>query len=154
MKIQIFFYRVLVVALTALGLALATHAWSLRQELARRTAAPATAAVAAVNNADPALWRQLLRDREAAYFKLKDDYDRPQREMTEQSAPLAPPASPVSPTTNRVNRGESWLERLRAEDPARYQQIQAEREQRRQQRAAELERQLDRLGARWQAATT
>jgi len=148
MKLRLFFYRVLVIALAATSVALGAHAWTLRQKLAQQPAAAGPASGAT----EPGLLRQLLQERETAYFALKDEFDRFHRGATNPVAATLASA----PATNRAEqgRGESWLERLRTEDPERYRRYQEEREQRRQQRVAELQQQFDRLDARLQAATT
>jgi hypothetical protein len=101
------------------------------------------------------LLKKLLAERETAYFALQNEYDRLKRgSSTNQPASKATTSGVATNTVAGRGRGESYLDRLRTEDPERYKQIQADREQRRQRAAEELTRQLTRLDERLQAATT
>jgi hypothetical protein len=106
--------------------------------------------------------RRLLAEKEAEYAKLSEQYARLQR-MSSRSATQSVRAARIAAAATRrseVNgpppppgRG-AWLEQIRQQDPQRYQQIIAQREQRRQQAEQSFQEQLEILDARAQTAAT
>ncbi len=109
-------------------------------------------------NADIALLRKLLGQKDAAYIELEDNYRKLQRESQAGQSSVADQSS-VAPQSNNPDNPAattrtSWLQRIRQEDPERYQQIQDARERRRQQVEEWYKDQFDRLDQRLQSAQT
>jgi len=106
--------------------------------------------------------RQLLSDKEAEYADLQKRYAELQRSVGQSSARRADSSgSGASGSTRRGGgpgfsrvQGNAWLERMRQEDPQRYQQFVAQREQRRQQAAQAFQDELTQLNVRAQNAPT
>ena len=98
---------------------------------------------------------EMIAQRDADYAKLREDYDKLKQQLTN--------AVPVSATTtnrpgSRFGRGNggpnAWLERVRLQDPQRYQQMMAARDQRRQRAQQDYEEQMASLENRIQTAPT
>jgi hypothetical protein len=99
---------------------------------------------------DVALLKTLLAERDTANAELRAEIVR-LKEMPSPAAPALLTALAPTPTGSATN---SWLDRIRVEDPERYRQIQAAREQRRQAVEEWFNSQFDRLDQRLQAAAT
>jgi hypothetical protein len=151
------------VALCAL-LAGAT-AWSLAQSHSLSQKLQATEAKLQESNqghqkdsvTEVAALRKRLEQTDAAYLQLEDAYRLLARQTQERKDGTAAQAIPVSPSvsTNSQSRGanrSSWMERLQREDPERYKQMVAAREQRRQQAQQWYQDQIDQLDQRAQSA--
>lgn len=107
---------------------------------------------------DTATLRKLLDEKDAAYIELEDKYRQLSRQApTQQTASVTPrPAD-----SNRGGRGSgsntnrvAWMDRLRQQDPERYQQMVTAREQRRQQADQAYQEQMAQLDQRAQTAAT
>jgi hypothetical protein len=110
--------------------------------------------------ADAAMLRKLLDEKDAAYIELEDKY----RQLSQQ-APTRPVAAagtiPDTAMPGRAARGSgsntnrvAWMDRLRQQDPERYQQMVTAREQRRQQADQAYQDQMTQLDQRAQTAAT
>jgi chromosome segregation ATPase len=97
-----------------------------------------------------------IAQRDAEYAKLREDYDKLKEQLTNEA-----PASVAVTTTNttafgfgRGQRGGNnpWLERLRLQDPERYKQMVAAREQRIQRAEQQYQDQMTQLDNRIQTA--
>ncbi len=99
---------------------------------------------------DVALLKTLLAERDTANAQLRAEIAR----LKEAPAPRAAAAEPTLSPTPTSPATNSWLDRIRVEDPERYRQIQAAREQRRQAVEQWFNNQFDRLDQRLQAAAT
>jgi hypothetical protein len=102
--------------------------------------------------ADTASLRKLLDEKDAAYIELADKYDQLTRQTQTQqvaAARMQQTAASASggPATRAANRN-AWMERLRQQDPQRYQQMVSARQQRRQQAEQAYQDQMDDLDAR------
>jgi len=113
--------------------------------------APLPAASRPQPREDVALLKTLLAERDAANAALRAEIARLKAAAPTQATSPTPPAVASSPSGTATN---SWLERLRVEDPERYRQIQAAREQRRQAVEEWFNSQFDRLDQRLQTTTT
>ena len=110
------------------------------------------------NTSEVAALRQQLYAKEAAYIKLEDSYRQLLRESNGTESASVAFTSPVSTPreesagtqTNRL----SWLERMQRDDPERYKQVVAAREQRRAQMDQWYQNQLSTLDQRSQTAQT
>ena len=106
--------------------------------------------------------RQLLADKEAEYAELQQQYAELQHSISQPASGAADPTRVAASTSPRrggqpgFQRGpaNAWLDRMRQEDPQRYQQIVAQREQRRQQAEQAFQDQLTELSTRAQNAPT
>lgn len=105
------------------------------------------------DGSDAATLRRLLDERDAAYIDLEDKY----RQLTQQAqAGQTTSAAPARPADlARGGRGfgsntnrTAWLDRLRQQDPERYKQMVAAREERRQRAEQAYQDQMDDLAAR------
>ncbi len=155
-----------VLAIGCLGLAFAlavstTNSSILRAKLRQAEAAGApTAPDGAGPSGDRlAALEELLRERDAAYARLQQQYADAEKRLaavrtgdseTRPGVASVPTNAPPAPPEGR----RSWLERLKTEDPERYAQIQQDREERRQRAAMFFESQLDRLDERYRVAQT
>lgn len=143
-----------VLAATAIGFA--SSAYRAQAELARVRASVGVAGDDASGAVSVPLLKKLLSEREAAYFALQNELDH----LKQSSSATETSGSPVAAVSTNATAagirggGMAWLERLRTEDPERYKQIQADREQRQQRVAEALNQQLTRLDQRLQTATT
>ena len=106
--------------------------------------------------------RQLLTDKEAEYADLYKQYTELQRSVNQAAARPAGPPGSMAPASFRRGggpgfsrgQGNAWLDRMRQEDPQRYQQIVGQREQRRQQAQQAFQDEIVQLDARAQSAAT
>ena len=104
-----------------------------------------------------AMLQKLLAEETAANAKLRREIAR----LKNSAVPLATNSVPGvaavetnAPNSNRSGRGNAWLERMRQDDPERYKQIVAEREQRRKEATDWYEATQSQLAAQAQAAAT
>jgi DNA repair exonuclease SbcCD ATPase subunit len=98
---------------------------------------------------------EMLAQRDAEYAKLREDYDRLQQQLTNATPVIATSTNTAGPRFGRGNGGPNpWLERLRLQDPQRYQQMVAAREQRRQRAEQDYQEQMASLDNRIQTAPT
>jgi DNA repair exonuclease SbcCD ATPase subunit len=96
----------------------------------------------------------MLAQRDAEYAKLKEDYARLQEQLT-NATPVAAVNTNATPFGfGRGQRGGNnpWLERLRLQDPERYKQMVAAREQRIQRAEQQYQDQMTQLENRIQTA--
>ncbi len=105
--------------------------------------------------------RQLLADKEAEYAELQQQYTELQRSVSQSPRSTESVRATASNSPRRGgqvgftrNQANAWLDRIRQEDPQRYQQIVAQREQRRQQAEQAFQDQLAELDVRAQNAPT
>lgn len=149
---------------TVVVLAMQTHTLRSKLQEVTEQKSPATPVRPKANNTDVAALRRQLAEREAAYFQLEDQYRELQRRTEgapEMPASFTPPSTPNA-TNNPSGRGgrggwgggSGWMERLKTEDPERYKQIMAEREQRRKQADDWFQNQTDALAQRAQNAAS
>jgi hypothetical protein len=110
----------------------AHRASELRKQLQQPAPAVVSPSPAPPPNLEIARLRKLLDEREAAYIQIEAAYRHLQRGETNAAAPSPAPAPVVVPPAVATNR-LSWTERLKLEDPERYKQMMAERDQRRKQ---------------------
>jgi hypothetical protein len=139
------------VALGASTLYFAGAKHDLEAQLATRSTTPAPPTQPLAD--DPGGYRQALAAEASANAALRAELARLKGETK------APPAVPVvaTPTAEpqpRNSSGGSWMERLRQEDPARFAQLQEERERRRQVAEEWYHDKLAALDHRAQTATT
>jgi Trp operon repressor len=148
--------------LVGIGLAAATvfavkTSYELRFELKQKDAELQqlkTAQPAPAEPVDLADLQRRLSESESALSRLRAENEQLTSETRAASVasvavtPLPNPSAAVS--TNR-DRG-AWLDRLRQEDPQRYQRMMEEREQRRQRTDSFMKQQFTRLDERLQAA--
>lgn len=151
-------------AVTCVGLAMATlHLLDLNRELnaqlatvdAARHAKPPGPAVDRAERSGGL--RQALESELEANAKLRQELARAKGDP--QSPKVSPPpAAVVDATESRPNRGggggEGWLDRLKQQDPERYKQIVAERDQRRKEAQDWHDDTLKQLQARAQAPSS
>jgi hypothetical protein len=101
--------------------------------------------------------RQALEDQELANAALRDELDQLKRGAT-NSPPRSLEAARTSNTDSSRNAprqtGSAWLDRLKNEDPQRYKQIVAEREQRRKATDQWFADTISQLDQRAQSAPT
>jgi hypothetical protein len=131
----------------------ANKASHLRKQLQQSAAHTVAHAPAPPPNRDTARLRKLLDDRDAAYAELEAAYRQLRDGQTStQHLVAAGPATPTlaKPNTNRT----SWMDRMKQEDPERYKQIVAEREQRRQAMDQWFKDRVSALDERAQSAPT
>jgi hypothetical protein len=107
--------------------------------------------------------QQLLADKEAEYAELQQEYSELQRSVRRSPSGTASSGSGAAASTlssgggpprSRRSQFNAWLDRIRQEDPQRYQQIVAQREERRQRAEQAFQDQLAQLDARAQNAPT
>ncbi len=99
----------------------------------------------------------MLAQREAEYAKLREDYDKLQQQLTNAMPVAAISTNAAGLRFARGQRGgpnNPWMERLRLQDPERYKQMMAAREQRRQQVQEQYQEQMASLENRVQTAPT
>jgi hypothetical protein len=135
---------------------------ALQQQLDAARAAPAPAPAAHATSNDPGGYRQALEAEAAINASLRAELERLRQRLAGATGALATATAP--PSTHVAGGGTdrdagnrdrgSWLERLREEDPARYQQIQEERERRRQVIDEWFQQKLAALDERIQNATS
>jgi len=116
------------------------------------------------NGPDVAALRRQLDEQQAAYIQLEDQYRELQRKT--EGAPEMPKAvvatSAATTTNNPPERGgrggwgggAAWMEKLKKEDPERYKQMMADREQRKKQTDDWFQNQADTLAQRVQSAAS
>ncbi len=138
------------VILTGALVATADYAHALARRIHPAEQPPATTPAMATATAKEKLLQRLLDERVAAYARLSAAYDELKKKTDNPS--LQPAAAAASLSPPRGENRNSWLERLRTENPERYKQIQEEREQRRQRVEAMFHDQLTRLDERLQTA--
>lgn len=127
----------------------ANRAGDLRKQIAESTPVIAPSP-APPPNLETARLRKLLEERETAYIQLETAYRQLQRGET-PTQEIATAAMPVaSSSTNRL----SWTERVKQEDPERYKQMMAERDQRRKQMEQWYQERVSALDLRAQNAPT
>jgi hypothetical protein len=98
---------------------------------------------------------EMIAQRDAEYAKLREDYDKLQQQLTNAVPVAATTTNAPGPRFGRGNGGpNAWLERLRLQDPERYQQMVAAREQRRQRVEEQNQEQMASLENRIQTAPT
>jgi hypothetical protein len=106
--------------------------------------------------------QQLLADKEAEYAELQQEYTELQRSVRQSPSGTANSGRAATSTLSssggqpgsRRGQFNAWLDRIRQEDPERYQQIVEQREQRRQRAEQAFQDQLAQLDARAQNAPT
>jgi len=161
---------ILVIAMTTLCAALvwsnvaATgHAHELQAQLETKEAKvqelTARISHAPKSNGDPAMG-DMLAQRDAEYEQLHEAYDKLKEQLSATRTMNVSVSAPTS-TPVRVDAGpfprrnmNAYLDRLRVEDPARYQQVTQRIQQRQQQAAQEYDDQMGTLAARAQNAPT
>lgn len=98
---------------------------------------------------------EMIAQRDAEYAKLREDYDKLKQELTNAAPVAATTTNAAGPRFGRGNGGpNAWLERLRLQDPERYKQMVAAREQRRQRVEEQNQEQMASLENRIQTAPT
>jgi hypothetical protein len=100
---------------------------------------------------------EMLAQRDAEYAKLREDYDKLQQQLTNATPVAATSTNTAGPQFARGQRGgpnNPWMERLRLQDPERYKQMMAARDQRRQQMEQQYQEQMASLDNRIQTAPT
>jgi hypothetical protein len=156
---------VLCVALLVSTVVMARQAESFRRELEARDVEVATlkSAGTATNDGDAnreiRLLRQMLESKEKAYNALLASTKRDETAVSTNATVTAGTGGSSVAGPDRSGRGTSdgggegsWLERLRTEDPERYERIQREREERRQRFESRMAEQYARLDQRLQNA--
>ena len=139
-----------------LGLGAAGYAYlTLRQ--AQAEAAPAVAGggrvVTAHTENEVTRLRQMLEEKETAYARLRDQYEQLKREAAPDATTAGrDAASSTNIAVARGDSGESFLDRLKREDPERYKRMEEARAQFRQQVEARYQEQVTRLQDRRQRA--
>jgi hypothetical protein len=158
---------VVAVALSAV-MAVMTFVVAEQATLARAERDQAQAAVRALEDMQPgktgassnnvALLRRLLDEKDAAYIRLRHEYDTLKSQTMESTT--ADTASPTevsqvaAPAPGGNARGRAWMEQLRQQDPERYKQMVEARQQWQQATDQRLQDQFDVLNLRAQNAST
>ena len=125
---------------------------ALRAELEQSRQAAARPAPSPRGTPPETLLQELLDEQVAANARLQRELAA-LRETAAAPVPAPAPVAPGTPTAAAAAGDRAtWLERLRVEDPARYEQIQREREERRQRVEAMVRDELARLDDRLQVA--
>ncbi|NQU10558.1 hypothetical protein HQ590_07205 [bacterium] len=120
-------------------------------EAARSVTATATAKL----TTEIAGLRRSLDAREQAYRDLQESARASGDPNLIAGLDAAPAGTPATAAAgDRPGGGPSWLERLRQEDPARYQQLQTDREQWRQRVAERFQEAVAKIDDRFQTAQT
>ena len=151
---------VLAVILTATAISAVKHAQELNEqldqaqaELQKLTGAPAGQA----KTGSSEMLQKLLAEETAANAKLRKEIARlknlPATVVTNEIVGGAA-ALTNAPGLNRAGRGNAWMERMRQEDPERYKQIVADREQRQKEATDWYDSTQNQLAARAQAAAS
>ena len=151
---------ILAVILTATTISAFKHAQELNAQLEQTQAElqklPSTPAGKPTAGSGEML-QKLLAEESAANAKLRKEIAR----LKNQAATLVTNGSPAvtavttnTANSNRAGRGNAWMERMRQDDPERYKQIVAEREQRRKEATDWYETTQGQLAAQAQAAAT
>ena len=101
---------------------------------------------------------KLIEDKEAAYAELSEENQQLRKQLAERASTAragaqASSAGSGGPATGWAG-GRAWLDRIREEDPERYKQIVAQREERRKAADQWLKDQLTQLDHRAQTAMT
>jgi hypothetical protein len=161
---------ILCLVLAGISITLGVQAQSLRDQVSAQQAriddlehaVPRTASSDKEKDREIRLLRQMLEDKDAASNKAPPAASRSAESSVSDGDAGEGSAgeTALNPPPGRSGdgrRGEdptSWLERLRTEDPERYERIQKEREERRQRMESRLAEQYARLDERLQSAQT
>ena len=150
----------LAVILTATAISAIKHAQELNAQLAqtqtdlqKAQAAPAANPTAGSND----MLQKLLAEETAANAKLRKEIARlknPPTAWATNALPVAAAGSTNVPAGSRWGGGNAWMERIQREDPERYKQIMADREQRRKEATDWYDNTQGQLAAQAQAAAT
>ena len=151
---------VLAVILTATAISAVRHAQELNEQLDQAQAELQKLAGAPAGNTKTGsseMLQKLLAEETAANAKLRKEIARLKNQpitvvTNETSGTTA--ALTNAPGSNRAGRGNAWMERMRQEDPERYKQIVADREQRQKEAADWYDNTQSQLAARAQAAAS
>ena len=151
---------ILAVILTATAISAFKHAQELntqleqtQTELQKLQGAPAGKPTAGSGE----MLQKLLAEETAANAKLRKEIARLKNQaatFVTNGVPVVAAVSTNAMNSNRSGRGNAWMERMRQDDPERYKQIVAEREQRRKEATDWYENTQGQLAAQAQAATT
>jgi len=122
------------------------QAFTIQSADARTEAAPAGGEVARL--------RQMLEEKETAYIQLHDELENLKRQSSEGAPASNASSRDFTNTATSVRSGESYMDRLKREDPDQYKKIQDQQLQRRQQAEARYQDAMARLQQRRQAAAS
>jgi len=151
---------ILAVILTATAISAFKHAQELNAQLEQTQAelqklqgAPAGRPAAGSGE----MLQKLLAEETAANAKLRKEIARLKNQaatLVTNGAPAVAAVTTNAPNSNRPGRGNAWLERMRQDEPERYKQIVADREQRQKEATDWYDNTQSQLAARAQAAAS
>ena len=151
---------ILAVILSATAISAVKHAQELNGQLEQTQAElqkfqEATPGKTASGNGG--MLQKLLAEETAANAKLRKEITRLKNQpatLVTNVTPVAATTAPTAPTGGRGGGANAWMERLQKEDPERYKQMVADREQRRKEADDWYDSTQGQLAARAQAAAS